>query len=277
MEVFWIRGNEKISFTRPHIWFVLGVRGAGKSSLLEHIGVQYLKKGACVLDLFGSRDGEGLAWLRSPYAKSKRVLLLHGGSVRVHSSVDAKPASEFSLKDLDRYDIVVSASPLYSDSKEEYDGVNKIVDMLYKRFTWNRLVYVIVREAANLYYSRLRAVENQAIAKAQFIYLLREARHMGLALGLDTLKFTSIDVDVRTLADYVLIKQLGVLGLPHDLSWLYSFFDPLKLQNLPPQYFIVLTRKGSIGVGEFPYHSWHKREKENILSKVNITIERYSS
>ena len=272
MRVLWVRGNERITYTRPHTWFVLGVRGSGKSSLLEHIGENYLKGGGCVIDLFGSRDGEGLAWLRSKHVKRKRILLLHGEGVRVEAPVDVKPASEFTLDDIEDYDIIISASPLYRDINEEYDMVNYIVDMLYKRFTWKRLVYVIVREAASLYYSRLKISQNQAEAKTQFIYLLREARHMGIALGLDTLKFTAIDSDIRILSDYVMIKQLGVLGLPSDLSWLYSFFDPLKLQKLPPQYFVILSKNGCIGVGEFSYPRWHKKEKENILRKVGVRV-----
>jgi len=272
VEVVWIKGNEKITFSKPSTWFVLGVRGSGKSSLLEHIGIHYLKKNACIIDLFGSRDGEGLAWLRSPYVKKRKILLLHGENIEVSAPVDVKPAKEFNLDDIETYDIIVSASPLYGSIEEEFDNVNNIVDALYRRFTWKRIVYLIVREAANLYYSRLKIVENQVAAKSQFIYLLREARHMGIALGLDTLKYTSIDVDVRVLSDYVVVKQVGVLGLPSDLSWLYSYFDPVKLQNLPPQYFIIVSKKGHIGVGFFPYHSWHKREKENILKEVGLNV-----
>lgn len=272
MEILWIRGNDKISFKKTSTWFVLGIRGSGKSSLLEHIGIQYLRKGACIIDLFGSRDGEGLAWIRSPYAKRKKILLLHGDNIDVKAPVDAKPASEFNLDDIENYDIIISSSPLYGNVEEEYDRVNQIVDQLYKRYSWKRLVYIIVREAANLYYSRLKISKNQVEAKTQFIYLLREARHMGIALGLDTLKFTAIDSDIRVLSDYIVIKQLGVLGLPQDLSWLYSFFDPLKLQRLAPQYFIIVTKNGSIGVGEFPYPRWHKKEKENLFKKLRIEI-----
>ena len=275
MKIKWVRGNDKINFRRPDIWFVQGVHGSGKSSFLEHIGEQYLRKDACVVDLFGSRDGEGLAWLRSRWAKRKNILLLKGDNVNVKAPVDVKNASDFTLQEILDYDIIISASPLYEDINEEYDKVNRIVDILYKRFTWKRLVYVIVREAANLYYSRLKLVENQVEAKTQFIYLLREARHMGIALGLDTLKYTSIDVDVRTLSDFMVIKQLGVLGLPRDLSWLYSFFDPIKLQNLKPQYFVIVSKEGSIGVGSFPYPKWHKKEKENILEKTGVEVETY--
>lgn len=274
MEVVWVRGGERISYTKPSTWFVMGIRGSGKSSFLEYLGTEYLKRGACIVDIFGSRDGEGLAWLRSPYARKRRVLLLYGG-VKVSCSrgnVDLKHFEDFTLSDVERYDIVISSSPLYSSLEEEYDAVNTVVDRLYRRFRWRRLVYLVVREASQLYYSRLRISESQSIAKASFVYLLREARHMGIALGLDTLKFKAIESDIRVLSDYLIIKQLGLLGLPDDLSWLYSFFDPLKLQNLRQENFIIVTRRGSIGVGRFRYPRWHKRERENIVEKVGLKI-----
>lgn len=272
MEVVWIRGGERISYTKPSTWFVMGIRGSGKSSFLEHIGIEYLKRGTCIVDLFGSRDGEGLAWLRSPYARTRRILLLHGGvkASCSKSNVDIKHFEDFTLSDVERYDIIISSSPLYSDIEEEYDAVNTVVDRLYRRFKWRRLVYLIVREASQLYYSRLKISKNQSFAKANFVYLLREARHMGIALGLDTLKFKAIESDIRVLSDYLVLKQLGLFGLPDDLSWLYSFFDPLKLQNLGREYFIIITRRGSIGIGYFEYPKWHKKEKEDIIGKVGL-------
>jgi hypothetical protein len=74
-KILWAKGNEKIRFNRPDTWFCLGLRGTGKSSLLEHVAEQHLAEGHVVFDLFGSRDGEGLAWLRSPHVKDKQVLL----------------------------------------------------------------------------------------------------------------------------------------------------------------------------------------------------------
>jgi hypothetical protein len=72
MEIRWIRGNDKIDFNRPNTFFVIGVRGGAKSTFLEAIGQYYLEKDHSLLDLFGSRDGEGLSWLRSSYAEEKR-------------------------------------------------------------------------------------------------------------------------------------------------------------------------------------------------------------
>ncbi len=41
--------------------------------------------------------------------------------------------------------------------------------------------------------------------------MIRESRHMGVALGLDTLKFTSIDLDIRAVLDYLCLKSAYVL------------------------------------------------------------------
>lgn len=42
---------------------------------------------------------------------------------------------------------------------------------------------------------------------------------------------------------------------------------------MKPQYFFIITRKGALGLGEFPFHEWHKREKENILKAVGVKVE----
>jgi len=53
MNIVWKRGDEKISFSYPSLWFVLGFRGTAKSTFLETLGERYLEKGCAVLDLFG--------------------------------------------------------------------------------------------------------------------------------------------------------------------------------------------------------------------------------
>jgi len=273
MRVLWARGNEKMKFNRPSTWFCLGVRGSGKSSFLEHVACQYLEKDAVVFDLFGSRDGEGLAWLRSPYADGKKILLLHGDNVDVDASFPVKSVESVKLSDFENYDIVVSASPLYLSIDQEFSHAAKLTDLLYKRLNYKRLVYMICREAANFYYSRLKVSDNQIFAKSQMIYLIREARHMGIALGLDSVRYYAIDIDIRSLADCMILKAQGVQGLTRDLGWLYSYFNPSTVRNMKPQYFFIVTRKGALGLGEFPFHEWHKREKENILKAVGVKVE----
>ena len=269
----WVRGGERIGFRRPQTFFCLGGRGEGKSTLLEHIGVRYLLNGAVVLDLFGSADGEGLAWLRSPYAKDKRVLLIRGQNVDVKSPWPSKTVEEMTLDDINNNDVIISARPLYLNRDQEFYDSGKLTDLLYQRLSWKRVVFLVVREASNLYYSRLKVSANQLQSKADMIYLLREGRHFGIALALDSLRYYAVDIDVRSLSDYLLLKSQGVHGLASDLEWLYSFFDPSKIRNHEPFFFYIVSRKGSLGQGWFPYHSWHKEEKENIVKNVGLKIE----
>ncbi len=144
---------------------------------------------------------------------------------------------------------------------------------MYKRRSWNKLVYAIAREASNLFYSRVKISKDQLAAKAEAIYLVRESRHMGLALGLDSLRFHSIDIDLRVLADYQIIKALGIHGLPRDLWFVYSFFKPEFLRNMPRAAFVIVNKRGALGVGSFPEVQWHKKEGENIVRKVGLKIE----
>ena len=251
-----------------------GIRGSGKSTLLEHIGLHdFMEKGKPILDLFGSRSGEALAWLRAPEITDKRVLLLHSDATSVSSSFDSKPVSKYTLADLERYDLVISSGPLYPSIDAEYREINKIIDLVFKRAVWTRLVYMIVREASNLLYSRLKISNDQTLAKAEMTYFVKEARHSGFTLGLDTQKMTSIDSDIRVTFDYLFFKSLGIAGLPDDLHWLYRTYNPLKLQIMPQKNFLLLTKSGSHGVGEFPFHKWHKLPGEDILKAVGVEVE----
>lgn len=272
-KIKWKRSSDMLIFTRPNVWFALGKRGAGKSTFLESVGEGYLNEGNGVLDLFGSRDGEALAWLRSPWAETKKILLLKGENVDVKCSFKVKNVDLLTVADFEKYDIIISASPLYINIDQEFMDAAKIEDVLYKRLHYKKLIYLCCREASNFYYSRLKVSDNQLYAKAQMVYLIRESRHMGVALGLDSIRSYAIDIDVRSLADYLILKAQGVQGLSKDLRWLYRFIDPTVLRDLSPNRFVIVTSKGAIGYGIFPEIKWHKQERENILEGVGISIE----
>lgn len=273
MEIVWTRGNDEISFNRPSTWFCLGLRGEGKSSLLEHLAMNYMVEGAVNFDLFGSRDGENLSWLRSPYAKDKKILLLRGENVDVDCSFPVKQVDALTLSDIEANDLIISSSPLYLNIEQEFFNAAKITDLLYKRIHWKRLVYLTIREAANFYYSRLKVSESQVTAKAGMIYLIREGRHVGLTLGLDSIRYYAIDIDIRNLSDYLLLKSQGVLGLDNTLDWLYAYFNPVAVRKMSPAHFIMVSKSGALGLGRFPFHSWHKREKEDILASCGVKVQ----
>lgn len=273
LKVKWVRNEDEVVFTKPSVWFCLGKRGSGKSSFLETVAEGYLTNGNGIMDLFGSRDGEALAWLRSPWAKDKNILLLKGDNVDVTASFPVKNVDAISLADFEKYDIVISASPLYLNIDQEFFDAAKIEDILYKRLHYKKLVFVCCREASNFYYSRLKVSENQLYAKAQMIYLIRESRHMGLSLGLDSIRSYAIDIDIRSLSDYLILKAQGVQGLSKDLRWLYRYVNSALLRGLAPHRFVVVTSKGGIGYGVFPEIEWHKQEREDILNSVGIKVE----
>jgi len=273
MKIKWLRGNEYISFRRPSLWFVQGIRGSGKSSFLEHLAEIHLSKGHAVWDMYASRDGENLAWLRSPWAERKRILLVKGEGVDVDSSFPSKVVDQVSLADFENFDIIISSPPLFLNMDQEFTELGRLTDKLYRRLEWKRLTYVIMREAANFLYSRMKLIADQTEAKTQAIYMLREGRHCGISFGLDSVRLLSIDVSVRSIADYMILKSQGHQGLEREYRWLFRYFQPYSIMHMPQSCFAIITRGGCVGYGTFKYPEWHKKERENILRAVGLKIE----
>jgi len=268
IKLLWIRGKGKIRFDRPHTYTNLGLRGSGKSALLEALATRFDK----IIDLFGSRDSEGLAWCRSPFKDS--ILFIVGDSVEISSPWPYKKASELTLSDLDNYKVILSVSAFYSNLDEEFTALNHILyDVLYRRIQWSKVWFLMVREASNFIYSRIKISRNQSVAKSDFIYLLREARHMGYAVGVDTIRWTSIDKEIRDVSDYIFIKRVGVQGLPKDLRFIYQYVLPESLMNPKPHQFVLLSNRGPIAIGMFDKPYWHKEEKENLFKELGIQIK----
>jgi len=255
------------SLKKPLAFAVCGGTGSGKSSLVELIASKYTK----VIDLFGSRDNEGLAWLRSPNVK--KALLLKGSSVKVDCTcADVMDASKFKVSDAEPYDVVISASAFYSTLEEEWHCVSKIMQALWRRTHWREPWALTIREASNLIYSRQNLGDNQALAKAYITYVVREMRHCGFAVCLDTIRWYGIDIDFRSVADYTFLKSQGIDGLPRDLRFLYKYFHPFGVMRCPVERFIIVSRKGPLGFGRSVMLPWHKQEHEDMLRLFDIKI-----
>jgi hypothetical protein len=69
------------------------------------------------------------------------------------------------------------------------------------------------------------------------------------------------------------MKRIGMFGLPRDLKWLYSIFEPYAFRRMHKKNFYILSKEGAIGAGIFNPIEWHKQEKENILKELGIKIE----
>lgn len=251
------------------------MRGAGKSSLLETLAIKYTK----IIDLFGSSDNEGLSWckeefrvkFREAYGRDPDILLIKSSAITVateHTTVDI---NDLTMEDIENHDVITTVHAFYRDEREYFDALFAIVEMLWKKRThWRDAWLVLIREAANWIYARLKVVKTDSAAKAEFIKSLREARHQGLAVAVDTLRWTNLDKEIRDLADYIFIKRVGAIGLPEDLKWLYRYCKPYSLMQMKPNGFLLTTSKGAVGIGVFDFPDWHKGEKENIFRSTGI-------
>jgi hypothetical protein len=269
----WIRFYEQLDYAKPNCSLITGGKEEGKSALCEALATHYSEQDPkCkILDFWGSRDNEGVAWCRSPYKDS--VLFLTGDSVKVHSRFPQVKVSDFRLASMKGYKVVTTVSAFYSSIREQNQAIKKIMDALWQRTSWDHVWCLIIREMANLIYSRVTIGEDMNEAKAYLIFVLREMRHSGFALCGDSIKFTSVDSDIRALADYTYLKACGKEGLPKDLAWLYSLFEPISIMRMPRNQFIIISRRGTVGRGIFACPPWHKREHEDIFKLLNIDIE----
>ncbi len=269
MRLKWKRWRDHIMFNRPSTYLILGQRGTGKSSLLERIASQYPK----VFDLFGSVDNESLAWCK-PNSPFKNILFLTGDGIKVTSQWDSMPASALTLNDIEAHDAIIMCHAFFDNEDAYFATLQNTCSFLWGlRRSWREPWFICIREAANWIYARMQIVKDSQMAKAYFVMMLREARHGGLAVGVDTLRWTSLDKEVRDISDYLFIKRVGNVGLPRDLWYIYKYATPRSLMWLPPSKFALITGKGSIAFGSFKYPAWHKEESEDLLTQFDIKVE----
>lgn len=260
------------AFEKPKAYAVVGGTGAGKSALIETIAYKYAKRDGCIIDLFGSRDNEGLGWLRSPFKDS--VLFLKGNSAEINCEcAEVKNAVDLKLSDLDKFKVIISCSAFYSRIEEEWYTITKLMNKLWHRSHWKHPNCLLMREASNLIYARLSLGETQYLAKSYLIYVIREMRHCGFAVALDTIRWYGIDIDIRTIADYTFIKAQGIEGLPASLRFLYRYFRPFGIARTPVHAFAIVSRKAPLGFGTSTLPYWHKLEREDLLEQFDIRID----
>jgi hypothetical protein len=278
IRIQWLRDGEEIDFERPLRGLAMGIQGSAKSSLLEVCGVNYPK----IIDILGSRDGEALCWCKPEYEtyfqaahnRKPNILLITGEGVKVASKQDSVNIKDLKLKTFQEpYDVITTAQMLHQTEKEYYGTMNRIIDIIEGRLYWDEPWYLMIREAANWAYARLRVVKDQEAAKSDLIKFFREGRHHGVAIFMDTLRWTNIDKEIRDLSDLLFIKKLGDQGLPRDLRYCYRYWTPKSLRWLSKNRFGIKSVSGSIGVGIFDRPTWHKEEKENILKSTQIEIK----
>ena len=233
----------------------------------------FVRRGGKVCWSGNSRDNENLCWLRKSADPNWKILLVHGDNVDLVSSWDTCKISELTLSKMLSYDIVTTADSFYSSQKSRYDGLSQTCDQFWGRLSWDYSIAVVMREASNFMYSRIAQTGiDVKSAKAEFIVFQRELRHMGFSPYLDTIRWTSIDKEMRDLADYLIIKKLGAQGLPKDLGYLYKYIAPIRLADLPPHKFLIHTENAAIGHGTSECPAFHKEEGVDLMAELGIQV-----
>ncbi len=271
LSIKWLRYYSPIDFTKAMIFLILGKKGSGKSALVETLALRYPK----IIDLFSSRDDEGLAWCRDS-SPIDDILLVHGDNVDLNCSWNTCKTSDLTLKKMLEYEVVIPSYSFFTQGAGRFAGINKIIDLCWDRRKWKKPVYIAIREASSFLYSRIKQEGggmNMKAAKANFIFWQREMRHFGYALGIDTIRWTSVDKEMRDLADCQIIKKVGSQGLPRDISFLYNYISPRSMAGLPPSHFMLIAENSAIGLGRSACPKFHKEEGVDLLEELGITIE----
>ena len=273
IDVKWIRGRDVPDFKQASTSWVFGKRFSGKSTMVETLGTKYMNKGGVVFDVFGARDSESLAWLRSPY---NDVLLVAGASVNLKTSYKWVRINEFDLKEAEQHEMVITTPAFYSTEYEMYAALSRFVDLLKWRTVFNKVACLLVREAKNLIASRLMSgkVSNRLEAEFDFIDLHDQAYHTGVAAVIDSLRPISIAPDVREIANYTYIKRMGRMKIPAELYYLLRRVHPVFLRRMKVNEFLLLTDNDDFAVGRNSEVPWHIKRGENLLHNLQIEVER---
>lgn len=272
----WKRGRDRVKW-KNQIVLCLGKKGAGKSAMGEAWAQnhKFHRPGGKVVDLFGSRDNESLAWCRDS-SPIDDVLLVTGTNVDVDGSWDTCPADKLTLDKLQSYEATTTCNSFYHDQEDRFAGLEMIIDTFWERLGWTDPNIALIREASSFTYSRIKQGVGMKEAKADFIYFQREMRHFGFAVFVDTIRWTSVDKEMRDLADYIIIKKVGHQGFPKDLRFLYKFYKPNAVARMKPDRFIILTDNAAIGSGWSQLPKFHKEEGVNLVKELGLKITKGS-
>jgi len=268
----WKRFPEKLDFDHPKRMMIIGQPGFGKSSLLETLSVIGEHK---IIDIFSSSDNENLAYCYNRKYRDS-VLFIVGDNAKVSCEWQTIKVSQLTLKDIAEYKTVLTTPSFYQIRNDEWKGVDRISQVIWKRPCWKKgdVWNVNVREGNSLLYSRIGLKGDQGTAKNQLIYAIREFRHSGCSMIIDALDFMGLDVSFRRITDYFFLKAVGIEGLPDKLSWMYKYYDLfVDLMQMPKWCFCFFSNKGAVGDGVNTSPYWHKQEDWDILKMLDIQIE----
>jgi hypothetical protein len=262
----------KIKLRDDLIVSIGGIRGGGKSALLFNIAAHWPK----VIGLYGALDDEVLALLRAHkyLGKWERALILGPEGVSVTSSWDYKYYGDLTFNDMQNYEVIVMPQRIHRFPKTFSMGCEYVSNFLLRRPKVSEYWFLCITEAANILWAR-QSLKNAKLenAKSYLVWLLRQLRHVGIAVGLDSQYLLALDKEVRNISDYTFLKNLGAFSLPRDLEWVYRYVTPWAMRALYPNEFVAVDKFSGTYAGWFRLPPWHKQPKEDIYESLGIRYE----
>lgn len=264
----------KIRRTGANIHWCVGIRGGGKSALLKNLASSTHK----IIGVYGARDDEVLDLLRMyKYfdGRFEKGLIVRPASVDVKSSWNTVTYDSLTLNDIEKHDIIVAPQKLFPKPELFFQGTQRILDIIWTRPSIDKTWGLLVLEAANVIYSRMflkRA--NIEAAKAYLILLIREMRHVGVAMFLDSQRGMALDKEVREQSDYTYLKNMGSFSLPGEMKWVYKYLVPRGMRAMYPNEFACIDKWGGTYLGRSMLPPWHKNPHEDIYKSLGITFEK---
>lgn len=264
------RMRATFNWSRPATYLVMGNRGTGKSSLIEVLAERHNK----IIDLYGSKDNENLCWCRKS-SPIDDILLIHGENTHVDAPFDTKSTDKLTLKDIESYEATVTCNAFFSSDKVKFSSLEHVTNCLEQRTEWKEsdLMFMAFRETMDLVYSKMSQGQGEKDAKSNLLYFMRQLRHFGVSVGADMLRWTGIDKEMRDLSEYIIFKKLGWKGLPGDISFVFSYVEPVTFRYLNFDQCVVLQENGNIALGKYGLPKYHKEEGVDLLKEIGITVE----
>lgn len=271
--------NPEMVYGHARTIFDVADKDAGKSAHLEVFGEGHLERGNHLIDFHGSVDNESMAWLRSPWVDGRSVLIVHGPTCKLEfkgpKSWETKDVNKLTFADYSSYDIMLSSPKFFmdNDGTKDFTSIGRFLRrLLIHRENSKPIIYVIIREASEVIYSRIKADERQDEVKAQILSGLGQARHIGVSLGLDTQRAVNVDKAFRDLADYTFYKRPRGENMPDEKKFAYRYVDLEPMLTMANNQFVVVDTKG-VGEGVNYLPPWHKREDDVMLAQLGIVQE----
>ncbi|MHC4717894.1 MAG: hypothetical protein ACYS5V_13050, partial [Planctomycetota bacterium] len=205
-------------------------------------------------DLFDAGDLESLFWcVPGPTGKRCPILLVHPDNVTIKSTIDdvrpisiSTPLTKICEIAHDEMRIVTIATAFFDPS--DVMGViarwaKEIMHISFNHFRLDVPICVMLREAANVVFSRMKGVpgDNSTEAKRSLVDLMRRARHFEISLAMDAQRFKDLYSTVRDNMDRIWMKKHAFYAIPQGLKWVNDTIQ-MNIDKWYPYYPQIIER-----------------------------------